>query len=100
MSGDSMRPLMGVADVAAFTGLTAYTIRQAIRDGELPASKIRGRLRLDSDDVLAWIDDNRVTPAAAASAGQHPRPLAPVSRTRPPAGGYRALAKQMREDAA
>lgn len=91
-------PLMSVDDVAAFTGLSAYTIRQAVREGDLPGVKIRGRVRVDPDDLLAWVERSRIEPARAAD-GARPSAPAPAPRRRPPPGGYRAAAKQRRSAA-
>ena len=51
----SLQPLLSVADVAAIVGLSEYTIRQAVREGDLPASKLRGRIRIRETDVHTWI---------------------------------------------
>lgn len=56
--------LLSVADVADVLGLSEYTVRQAVRDGDLPAAKLRGRIRIDPDAVRAWINASPVTPAA------------------------------------
>jgi excisionase family DNA binding protein len=57
--------LLTVADVARITGFSAYTIRAAIRDGELAASKLRGQWRVHPDHLADWIDSGR----AAATPG-------------------------------
>jgi excisionase family DNA binding protein len=54
--------LLTVADVADIVGMTDHTIRQAIRDGELPAVKLRGRIRINPADVHAWLDGATITP--------------------------------------
>ena len=59
-----MSPLLSIADVATFTGLSEYTVREAVKAAELPAVKIRGRYRISEADLMAWIDAHRV-PAPA-----------------------------------
>lgn len=86
---------MSVDDVAVFTGLSAYTVRQAVREGDLPGVKIRGRVRVDPDDLIAWVEGSRITPSSSGDQAR-PQAPAPAPRRRPPDGGYRALAKQRR----
>lgn len=50
--------LLTVADVAVIVGLSEYTVRQAIREGDLPASKLRGRIRIAETDVRLWIESS------------------------------------------
>lgn len=93
-----LRPLLTVADVATLTGLSEYTIREAIRDLELPAMKLRGRLRIAEDALTVWLDQNTIQPAAPAHAPDRPR--APAPRRGPaPTGGYRQLARERRSAA-
>lgn len=89
--------LLTVDEVAKITGLSAYTIRAAVRDCDLPASKLRGRIRIRPDDLAGWVDANRVTPAGVTERGLRAVPAPP--RSQPPTGGYRQAAKQ-RKDAA
>ncbi len=86
--------MMSVDDVATITGFSAYTIRAAVRDGELRAVKLRGRIRIDPPDFRSWVDEHEVEPESPAAAGGVS--MRPVPRTRPPAGGYRAAAKARR----
>lgn len=79
--------LLSVADVAAFTGLSEYTIRAAVADGELPACKLRGRIKISRDDFVAWVDENRVRPGIGdlllGTFNQpKPRPTVPASGAR------------------
>jgi excisionase family DNA binding protein len=55
-----MSPLLSVRDVAAFVGLSEYVVREAVRDGELAAMKIRGRIRIRQDDLMDWLDGSRI----------------------------------------
>jgi excisionase family DNA binding protein len=84
-------------DVARLTGLSAYTIRAAVRDGELAASKLRGRIRIHPDDLAAWVDESRVRPEGSAPRDMT-RPT-PHPRVTPPTGGYRAAARAQRRAA-
>ena len=59
-----MTELLSPTDVARITGLSAYTVRAAVRDGELPATKLRGRIRVHPDDLAGWIDAGRVAAAS------------------------------------
>ena len=55
------RRLFTVTQVAEATGLSRNAVYRAISDGELRASKLRGRLRVQLADLDAWIDSNLVT---------------------------------------
>jgi excisionase family DNA binding protein len=79
--------LLTIRDVAAACKLSETAVRRAIADGELPAAKLRSRMRITREDFNAWIASQRQAPA---------RPIAPLraaARTgRPaPAGSFRAL---------
>jgi excisionase family DNA binding protein len=63
--------MLSVADVAVVLGLSEYTVRQAVRDGDLPAAKLRGRIRIDPDAVRAWINASPVAPAPVPRPGLH-----------------------------
>jgi excisionase family DNA binding protein len=77
--------MLTVEDVARLTQLSVCTIRAAVRAGELTATKLRGRIRVKPDDLQAWIDACRITPAPAI-----PR------RGEIPPGGYRELVRRRR----
>jgi excisionase family DNA binding protein len=47
-----------VGEVAQATGLSDNAVYRAISDGELRASKLRGRLRVELADLDAWIESN------------------------------------------
>jgi excisionase family DNA binding protein len=75
--------LLTVAAVALRVSLSAYTVRQAIHDGELKASKLRGRWLVHPDDLAEWIDQGRVASGHADRARRSARPAAaagPVGR--------------------
>lgn len=90
--------LLTVAEVAEFTRLSIYTVRAAIRTGELPASRLRGRLLVDRVDLADWIEANRVQ-------GEHEQApparhiAAPRSPRTPPAGGARQAVRDRRSAA-
>jgi excisionase family DNA binding protein len=46
--------LLGIADVAATTGLSQRTIRRHIRAGILPARKAGGRVLIRESDLEFW----------------------------------------------
>jgi excisionase family DNA binding protein len=73
--------LVSVAEVASLVGLSAKAVRRAVERGELPASKLCGRIRVRREDVDAWVESNQVRPRAA-----------PARPTRlPAANGLRSL---------
>jgi excisionase family DNA binding protein len=77
--------LLSIKDVAAACRLSEKAVRRAIDDGELPAVKLRSRLRISPADLAAWIESGRRDSA---------RPdTTPRARTRRPhpAATFRAL---------
>jgi len=54
------RLLLTVSEVAEATGLSSNAVYRAIAAGELRASKLRRRLRVQPADLDAWIDSNVV----------------------------------------
>jgi excisionase family DNA binding protein len=52
--------LLSPEDVAKRCGLSRRAIYRAIERGELPATRLCSRLRVASDDLEAWLEDNRV----------------------------------------
>jgi len=54
------RLLLTVSEVAEATGLSSNAVYRAIAAGELRASKLRRRLRVQRADLEAWIDSNVV----------------------------------------
>ena len=84
------RRLLTVAEVGRLTGLSPNAVYRAIWDGELRASKLRGRLRVDLADVEAWIDANLVP--APGNYRQAPVPARRSGRSGP-GRGLRELLK-------
>lgn len=54
------RLLLTVSEVAEATRLSSNAVYRAIATGELRASKLRRRLRVQRADLEAWIDSNVV----------------------------------------
>lgn len=48
--------LLSVGDVATMTGFSTHTIRDWCAEGRLPARKLRGRWRMEHDDVVCTLD--------------------------------------------
>lgn len=49
-------------EIAELCGLSYRSVLRAIEDGELRAFRLRGRLRVDNEDYVAWLEGARVTP--------------------------------------
>jgi excisionase family DNA binding protein len=87
--GFGARLLLTVAEVADVTGLSTNAVYRAIASGELRASKLRGRLRVQRSAVDAWVDAARV-PAHLTARDR--RGSATIPRARTQAGrGLREL---------
>lgn len=56
--------LLTVDQVAEEVGLSRDAVYRAIHDGQLSASKLRGRLRVSPAAVTAWVDAATVVPTA------------------------------------
>jgi excisionase family DNA binding protein len=78
------RRLLTVSEVAEATGLSPNAVYRAISDGELRASKLRGRLRVQLAELDAWIDSNFVTTRAVYV--EPPAPARPPGRNGPGRG--------------
>lgn len=74
--------LLTAAQTAERVGLSTKAVRRAIERGELPASKLCGRIRVRPADVDSWIEANRIGASA-------PRTVLPAAT--PAADGLRAL---------
>jgi excisionase family DNA binding protein len=57
-------------EVAVALGLSRSAVYRLIEDGELPAYKVRGRLRIEPREVRAFKQRNRVRPR-----NRHPVPM-------------------------
>ena len=54
---------LSAKQAAEIIGLHEKVIRRAIDDGELPASKVRSRIKIRRADLEKWIETNRVQPS-------------------------------------
>jgi excisionase family DNA binding protein len=61
---DGTPRLLTPREVADYCTLNYRTVLKAIEAGELPASRLRGRLRVSRYDMLAWIDRGTVKRSA------------------------------------
>lgn len=68
---------MTVQEAANVVKLTQWTIYRAIQRGDLIAYKPGGRLRIDEDDLQAWLEATRVSRA-------NPSPPLPARTVPPP----------------
>lgn len=84
---DSTWHLLSIKEVAAACQLSEKAIRRAIQAGELPAVKLRSRLRVTPQDFESWIAASRRDGVRA-----HPVPRRRSTRRRP-SGTFRALAQ-------
>jgi len=57
--------LLSVHEAAERVGLKHLALRRAIDRGELTASKLCGRVRIDPSELRRWIESNRVAPTDA-----------------------------------
>ncbi|HWB23734.1 MAG TPA: helix-turn-helix domain-containing protein [Gaiellaceae bacterium] len=86
------RQLLTVAEVAEATGFSTNAVYRAIWSGELRASKLRGRLRVQAADIDVWIDSNVVV-ASPRSTHHKPRGVVRPPRRSGSARGLRELLK-------
>jgi excisionase family DNA binding protein len=83
--GLNERHLLTVAEVGRATGLSVNAVYRAIWNGELRASKLRGRLRIQDVDVDSWVDAGRLD-IEPGRRRRRPRPRTPAARSRPGRG--------------
>lgn len=77
--------LLSISEIARACRLSEKAVRRAIDDGELPAVKLRSRLRVTPEDFEAWIASSRRQRARTDACAQR-RAHRPA-----PAGTFRAL---------
>ena len=77
--------LLDVATAAACVGLTPRTLRQAIKAGTLPASRLGREYRVDPGALREWVDASRVTPREEPPPKADPRQTAFPWPEAPPA---------------
>jgi excisionase family DNA binding protein len=83
--------LLSVTEIATVCRLSEKAVRRAIDDGELPAIKLRSRLRVTPQDFEEWI---------SASRRRGSRPMTPQRQRTPrraPAGTFRTLVESEAE---
>lgn len=73
--------LLSVADVAEAIGLSTNAVYRAISAGELRASKLRGRLRVQRSDLDRWIDSNVVCARGRENWVATPRQISGAGRS-------------------
>ncbi len=61
------QPLLALDDVVAYLGLSKRYLYEQARSGKLPAIRIARTYRFRQEDVDAFIDGFRVTPARESS---------------------------------
>ncbi len=64
--------MLSPAQVAELTGLSRAAIYRAVEEGELRASKLRGRIRVEEAELAAWKERARVTPRSRVPAYEPP----------------------------
>lgn len=62
--------LLSIEQAAQRVGLRHAALRRAVQRGELPATKLCGRIRIDPGELEAWISRHRVETPGAASLAQ------------------------------
>jgi len=60
------RVTLRIEEVAATTGLSVSLVRTLIRDGELPAVKVRSVPLVRTSDLLTFLESRVIAPAAVA----------------------------------
>ncbi len=68
--------MLTVQEAADLVRLTQWTIYRAIARGALVAYKPGGRLRINEDDLQAWLESTRVSPSQPTQA-RVPQPVVP-----------------------
>jgi excisionase family DNA binding protein len=68
--------LLEVRCVAQRLGLSTKAVRGLIARGELPAYKVAGRIRIEADDLDAYLVAVRVQPSLHDICPPHPAPAA------------------------
>jgi excisionase family DNA binding protein len=76
--------LLSVREIATACRLSERAVRRAIDEGELPAVKLRSRLRVVPQDFEAWIVAARRSPDVSTVRRARPQ-------RQPPAGMFRAM---------
>ena len=80
--------LLSIKEIASACQLSEKAVRRAIDDGELPAVKLRSRLRVTPQDFEAWVAGRQRQRRSRSE-----RSAAPRLPRRAPLGTFRALAQ-------
>jgi excisionase family DNA binding protein len=64
--------MLSPAQVAELTGLSRAAIYRAVEEGELRASKLRGRIRVEETELAAWKERTLVRPRPRVPAYEPP----------------------------
>jgi excisionase family DNA binding protein len=68
-AGQAAELMLSPAEIAERVGVSIDAVRRAIRSGQLPASKVFGRVRVHPRDLERYIADHAMLPAGAV--GDH-----------------------------
>ena len=79
---------LSIKELAAFIGVSTDTIRRAVRNGEIPSTRVKTALRFDLQEVSTYMRRNaearfgaRSTRAPGGIAGRAPADPPPASKT-------------------
>jgi excisionase family DNA binding protein len=60
MAVDADRRMLTIDDVSSQLNVSISTVRRLVRDQQLPAYRVGGRLRFKPEEVAAYIDAQRI----------------------------------------
>ena len=79
---------LSIKELAAFIGVSTDTIRRAVRNGEIPSTRVKTALRFDLQEVSTYMRRNaearfgaRSTRAPGGIAGRAPADQPPAGKT-------------------
>jgi Helix-turn-helix domain len=91
-SGAANAELLTPRQVSELAQMSYHAVLRAINDGQLAASRLRGRLRVRRVDYDTWVQESRVTPVNAGHRHLAEAPPPRPSRLpRPVAGSFDVL---------
>jgi excisionase family DNA binding protein len=82
---------LSIKELAAYLGVSTDTIRRAVRNGEIPATRVRTALRFDLPEVLTCMRRNAETRFGARSACAPGGSAGRAQADQPPSGDTGAL---------
>lgn len=65
-ANDTSERLLSIREAAGMLHIGAGTCRRLIANGELPAHRVGGQLRIDPAELRQWLDANATHPDQAA----------------------------------